>query len=454
MERARRWEKLGDWGWFLFWAVLSSVWCVTAAAQLGATFDEPLYVRLGLEGWRNFSHYGLLKVGTMPLPIDVETLPLYLHERWTGTPLDPVNDLPQFLVFARLGMLVFWWLLLCYGRLLGRALAGPWAGRLAVAFLAVEPSLLSNAALATTDIALTACLLALVYHFRQGRDSGWGWRLGVPTCWFAAAVLAKASGLVFGPICLFMVELERFARAGQLRDNWPAGWRARLGHFWAMWSPWRRDLWRIGLGGMVLVFIYCGSDFKAEPSFVAWAQGLPEGAAGTSMVWVSEHLCIFANAGEGLVRQIKHNLHGHSTYLLGQGEARSFWYYFPVLLTIKLTLPVLLAPLVVALLRPRSLLNTACLCAAVLIVASLNFRVQIGIRLILPLVALAVVGVMAAAADAWARLPPGWRRPPADDRRGPRAAVDDAIDGPGLAARPVLSQRMLGQARQCLPLRE
>ena len=35
---------------------------------------------------------------------------------------------------------------------------------------------------------------------------------------------------------------------------------------------------------------------------------------------------------------------------------------------------------------------------------------QIGIRLILPLVALAVVGVMAAAADAWTKLPPGWRR--------------------------------------------
>ena len=32
----KRWEKLGDWGWFLFWGVLSSVWCVTAAGGLRA----------------------------------------------------------------------------------------------------------------------------------------------------------------------------------------------------------------------------------------------------------------------------------------------------------------------------------------------------------------------------------------------------------------------------------
>ncbi len=410
MERAGRWEKLGDWGWLLFWGALSSVWCVTAAARLGATFDEPLYVQRGLEGWRAFSHYGLLKVGTMPLPIDVETLPLYLHERYTGTRLNPVDDLPRLLVYARLGMLAFWWLLLVYGRLWGRALAGPWGGRLAVAFLAVEPALLANASLATTDVPLSACLLALVYHFRQSRTAAWRWRVGVPALWFAAAVLAKASGLVFSPICLFVVELERLARSGALTGGWPDGWRARVGHLWALWAPWRRDMVRSGLLGLALVFVYCGSDFQTEPSFVAWAHGLPEGGGREGWVWLADHLRIFPNAGEGLVRQIKHNLHGHTTYLLGQGEARAFWYYFPVLLTIKLTLPILLAPLVVALLRPRSLLNTACFCAAVLVVASVNFRVQIGIRLILPLVALLVIGVAAAAADAAARLGPSRRR--------------------------------------------
>src|SRR5205807_1754176 len=116
--------------------------------------------------------------------------------------------------------------------------------------------------------------------------------------------------------------------------------------------------------------------------------------------WVADHLCVFSNAGEGLVRQIKHNMHGHGTYLLGESHPRALWYYFPVLLAIKLSLPLLFAPLAVAAVRARGLANCACLAVLVLLLASLNFRVQIGIRLVLPLVALAGVGVAAAAVEA------------------------------------------------------
>src|SRR5436309_15324112 len=117
MERSGKLAAAGDWGWFLAFAVGSSVWCVTAAAQLGATFDEPVYVERGLKGWREGSHSGLLRMGTMPLPTDLDTLPLYLWERWHGVTFDPVRDLPQLLPWARACTLVFWWLLLCYARL-------------------------------------------------------------------------------------------------------------------------------------------------------------------------------------------------------------------------------------------------------------------------------------------------------------------------------------------------
>src|SRR5262245_44970927 len=118
MERSAR-ERLFDGLWLLAWGIASSVWCITAARAIGPTFDEPLYVTRGLEGWRNGSHGGLLRVGTMPLPVDVETLPLYLWERWHGTTLDPVHDLDRLLPWARAGMLGFWWLLLLYGGRIG-----------------------------------------------------------------------------------------------------------------------------------------------------------------------------------------------------------------------------------------------------------------------------------------------------------------------------------------------
>jgi hypothetical protein len=398
MEGSRRGGWIIDVVWLLAWGVASSVWCVTASAKLSATFDEPIYVTRGLDRWRTGSHAGLLQLGTMPLPPDLQTLPLYLAERWRGTPFDATTDFERLLPWARAGTLVFWWLLLVHGFLAGRQIAGPWGGRLAVALLACEPSLLANAGLATTDIAVTACLLALVHHFRANREAGWLRRVGWPAFWFGAAVLAKASGLVFGPICLVVVEAERLLRQRTQYDGLSTRYSVLL-----------RDLAQILALGLVITFLYCGCDWQPEPSFLAWAHRLPDGTYGRTMLWLAEHLRVFSNAGEGLVRQVKHNVHGHSVYLLGRGDAHAFWYYFPVVLTIKLSVPLLLAPLAVAALRARALLNWAVLAALALLAFSLTCRVQIGVRLILPLVGLAVVGVAAAVVTACRELRPGWR---------------------------------------------
>jgi hypothetical protein len=383
---------------------------VTAAGQLSATFDEPIYMTRGLDHWRTGSHAGLMQLGTMPLPVDVQTLPLYLWERCQGTPFDAAADLDRLLPWARAATLLFWWLLLFHAWMAGRSLAGPWGGRLAVALLACEPSLLAHAALATTDIALTACTLALVYHFRVNREAGWWRRVAWPAFWFAAAILAKASGLVFGPLCLVVVEGERLLR---MRGVWS---------FESLVLSWKElktqnsklktsffDLAQIGVLGLALVFLYCGSDWQTQPQFIAWAHGLPDGVLRRGMVWLSEHLCIFSNAGEGLVRQVKHNVHGHGVYVLGRTDPRSLWYYFPVVLTIKLSVPLLLAPLALAAVRARALANWALLAAGALAVFSLNCHVQIGVRLVLPLVALAVVGLAAAVVHACRDLGPGWR---------------------------------------------
>jgi hypothetical protein len=346
----------------------------------------------------------------MPLPADLDTLPLYLWERWHGVTFDPVRDLDSLLPSARACTLVFWWLLLFYARLAGRSLAGPWGGRLAVALLAFEPCLLANASLATTDVALTACVLAFAYHFRAGRDRGWFRRTAVPAFWFGVCLLAKASGLIYAPVCMFVIEAERLGRLGALAGLRSGRLRERFRAAWAAFRPLRRDATWVAVGGLALAFVYCGCDWQTQPAFVEWAHHLPEGPFANGMVWLADHLRIFSNAGEGIVRQIKHNLHGHGTFLLGHSDLRSLWYYFPVLLTIKLSVPFLLAPLLLALLRPRALLNWAALTAAALLVLSLNFKVQIGVRLVLPLVALAAVGLAAAAVEAWRGLPAGARR--------------------------------------------
>jgi hypothetical protein len=382
--------------WLVIAIGFSSTWCLTAAQRLGATFDEPIYLQRGLDGWRTGSHRGLLRLGTMPLPADVQTLPLYLIECERGRPWDLRAEFTEALTIARVMTLPFWWLLLVYGWRAGRLIAGSWGGNLAVAILACEPNLLAHACLATTDIAVTACLLAFLVHYRLGRDATLRQRIVVPGIWFGVALVAKASALVFGPLGVLAIEIERRIH-GRFATPDQRGMRRSIGLYC-------RDAVQIGFIGLATAFVYCGCDWQSEPSFVAWAHGLPEGSAKSAMTWVADHLRIFSNAGEGLARQIKHNLRGHGVYLLGSASDHAIWYYFPVLFTIKLAVPLLVAPLALLSLRVRTLRNWPLVAAAILFLFSFNCRVQIGIRLVLPCVSLLAIGIAGAVTTAWREL--------------------------------------------------
>jgi hypothetical protein len=386
--------------WLLAWGMAASAWCLAAGRQLGGTYDEPIYLRCGLDHWHTGSPAPLMKLGTMPLPVDVVTLPLYLQERWSGAIIDPVRDWERVLPWARAATLVFWWVLLLYAWKSARLLAGPWAGRLVVPLLACEPNLLAHSALATTDLAISACLLALVYSFRAARDASWPRRVVWPALWFGLALLAKASALVFGPLCLVVVGVEHLIRTRVLPALALPSWRLVIKETWRQFRPLRLDLSWVLLGGLVLSFVYVGCDWKAEKSFVAWAKGVPDGSARTCLVWLAENLRVFSNAGEGLIHQVTHNVRGHGAFLVGYTSPRALWFYFPVLLTIKLNEALLVLGLVVLALRPLAYFNWAFLAAAALLAFSFTFRVQIGIRLILPLIALGLVGLAAALAQA------------------------------------------------------
>ncbi|MDX2170907.1 MAG: glycosyltransferase family 39 protein [Deltaproteobacteria bacterium] len=400
-DSTSRTPRLGDWLWLLACLLLSSAWCLSAGTRLGATFDEPLYLRTGLADWHAGGHRGLMRLGTMPLQIDVATLPLAHAERSRGAPFDVATELPQILPQARAMTLAFWILLLISGWRAGRVLAGPWGGRLAVALLASEPSLLAHASLATTDIALAACLLAFAVQYRGGVSTGWAQRVLLPGIWFGLALLAKASALVMAPLSMLVIAL------GDGRRD-----RAAL-----------RDGSVIIAAGLALAFVYCGSDWQSEPSFLAWARAQPADAVWQPAVqYVAEHLRIFTNAGEAIVRQIRHNLRGHGSFLLGIADPHALWFFFPVLLTIKLSEPLLLLSVAggAAALRRwwhRAATDTVSQpanwplrLAAVLILYSLTFRVQLGIRMVLPIVAYLAVGVGIALARAITAATEGWPR--------------------------------------------
>ena len=111
------------------------------------SFDEPVYLKCGLDCWNNHTHKPLMRLGTMPLPVDLETLPLYLWCHFSGKQLDWENDFGWMLGVARTTALVFWWNLLFQCFRLGCIVRGPWCGFFALAAVAVEPNLMGHAAL-------------------------------------------------------------------------------------------------------------------------------------------------------------------------------------------------------------------------------------------------------------------------------------------------------------------
>lgn len=399
--------------WLLAFGLASSAWCLTAAAELGATFDEPLYLNAGLTSWRTGSNKLLMTAGTMPLPVDVQTLPVYLWERSRGSEFHAYQDIATILPVARAANLAFWWMLLVYALRLGRTWGGTWGGRLAVGLVACEPNFLGHAALATTDIALVACMLALVYHFHHGQGMGWGRRVIVPGLCFGLAILAKASGMVFGVQAMLVLGLCHLAGAGSLTAPAGASHLGKAMHLWRATFPLRKDLTWIGLIGFAFVFAYTGSDWGAERTFINWAEKLPDGTLRSAMLPLSHNLTVFPNAGEAILQQVKHNMRGHGAYLLGDWHPKSYWAYFPIALTVKTPAPVLALLAAVLMIRPRALATPLAAIVLLLFAFSLNCRVQIGIRFMFALMALLNIALAVAVARTWAepgrgRYVPRW----------------------------------------------
>ncbi len=383
-------NRIGNLVWLLALGVVSSIWCATTWQHQGPTFDETLYVRYGLESWRTGSRGLALHDGVMPLPADVQTLPIYSNERYRGSPYDPIGDLPSILPTARAGTLVFWWALLIYAFRWGHALGGHWGGRWASGLIATDPNFLAHAALATTDIAMTATVLIAVYHFYRGRERGPWLRVVLPGVLFGVALSAKASALPYVPILFAVVGWNHLRSAGELPRPIL---RLRAWRIATLRLRW--DLcYAFGIG-LAWVLLYTGSDWRAERQFVGWAESLPRGSGRDAVIWLAEHgTACFPNALEGLARQIKHGMKGHdSAFVLGDYYPTSVWFYFPVTLAVKLPDSTLALLLLAALFRRLGWRSPAVWAALVLLLFSLTTRVQIGIRIVFPLVAFLLIAL-------------------------------------------------------------
>ncbi|MFM8271504.1 MAG: hypothetical protein ACKODX_04135 [Gemmata sp.] len=408
--RARRWPDLL---WLAVLVAWTAGWCLSAAPRLGLTYDEPFYLDAGLDAWRGwsredgkrrgFDHYATAVTGVMPLPIDAFTLPLYVHERRTGTKLETPQAKHELLRSARAVTLLWLWLLVFSAWRLGRAAGGPWAGRLAAGLLAADPNFLGHASVAATDIAASAALIAFARALYCGRGGRWWKRWLLPGLWFGVAALCKISLLLYGGLVLVTFEVcYQFASGGLSR---PEG--AALNRWaWKVVGTVLRSVLNavfiltLGIGIAILYFGFPNED---QHPFVSVARTVPptEPLSAKYLEW-AENSEGTPNAVCAFAFQWWYNARGRPSYLNGTFYPESYRYYFPTVVLMKVPLPVFALALL-ALPRPRALANPFALAALLTLASLLTANLQIGVRLAFPALALAYVAVAVALARGYPR---------------------------------------------------
>src|SRR5262245_22766682 len=313
--------------------LLATVRIVSTYHVFNHTFDEPAHIACGTEWladgvytWEA-QHPPLSRVAVSLLPYLTGARPqreprvdIYAMSKEGTKILYAGNQYERRLALARAGNLPFFWIACIVVFEWARRYFGPAAAVAALAVFTFTPPVLAHAALATTDMALTAFLGASFL-------TGMLW-LEQPTrpraIWFGVAtglgLLSKFSILLFFPVAVgfalawyYLTARPRPRLAGVLRERLPSFALAVAISLPVIWAGYR------------------------------FSFGRPEGA---SFKMPAPELY------GGIQEVLKHNREGHPGYLLGEIRPNGFLMFYPVGLAVKtplaLLLPVLLGSILVS----------------------------------------------------------------------------------------------------------
>ena len=281
-----------------------------------------------------------------------------------------------------------------------REMMGAGAAFTALTLLVFEPNLLAHGALVTTDMGVTCMIFAAVYFFyRYVKKPGFG-RLLIAGLATGCALASKHSAVLLAPILILLAIVEvacgpEAHSAGQSVERKSS--RARVAARMAA------ALLTIAILGTVVLWSFYGFRFQMRPDGLSMNPPLGQFAARIKHPADVRVLMALARwralpesylYGLADVRQVSDS---SATYLLGKVYPQGQWFYFPVALAIKETLPVLslllLLPLAAYLrwkrARPESeAWRTAAflvLPSAVYLAAAMGSGLNIGVRHILPI---------------------------------------------------------------------
>lgn len=431
----------------LYWFLAVSV-----SPRNGVTADEVVHLTGGYSYWK-FDDYRLHpENGT--LPMRVATLPLLAMDLrfpplddpdWLTSKVNLVgakffydlgNPVDRMLLAARAMVALFGaaacWLTWRWAR----ALFGRGGGAVALGLAVFCPALLAHGGVATSDIALTACLLAaLTAVWRLLHGVTWG-RLAAAALACGLAFLAKMSGVLVVPlIALLLVLRVALGRPLRWRLGAPRLVRGRLP------VALRATAACVAIGAGSLVVLWAGYSFRFEgfnrarsdavSYYFTWPaildrEALPwpnqsalgdlvperrptrESAMGTLVDFLRTHRLLPEAYLFGFMHTYKFSRY-RPAFFLGEMRSTGWREFFPVAFVLKTPLPALLLGLAGALAwatardRRRTLYRAAPLLVffAVYWALSIQMTLNIGHRHILP--TYPVFYVIAAASVLWIR---------------------------------------------------
>jgi hypothetical protein len=339
--------------------LIASARIVSTYGVLSATFDEPAHLGSGmqwLEGHQytyNDVHPPLARIAGA---IGLHFAGLHWSEERYAYPegihlLGSGAHYWRALSAARSAMLPFFWLACAVVYVWAFDLGGPVAAVFATLLFTALPPVLAHAGLVTNDMALTGCMgLTILLSLRWYRDPAWKWTALFGMA-LGLAVLAKFTALVFLPsVWMAMWVVNRTSRGPRVRVSWP---RAAC------------------VAGLAFVVIWAGYLFTfGKVEYLHNRLPAPE---------------FFRELGE----LFDYNQGSHAAYLLGKVSLQGFWYYYPVVLSIKTPIALLLLTAIAAAAAwrredPWKVRMPLAMAAGILLFSMLFVRLNIGVRHVLP----------------------------------------------------------------------
>jgi hypothetical protein len=358
---------------------IASLRIAATYSLLSLTADEPGHFACGLEFLQQHvyryesQHPPLGRMMTAVGPyLNGERLRGDLPRNEEGVEVIVRSPDPQRTVtLMRIGILPFFWLACLVVFFWARRISGASVAVIATGLFTMIPTVLAHAALATTDMALAACLGAAFYCLLLWAETpNWkhGLLLGAAT---ASAALSKFTALGFLPaatlLALILYLLVKRPGWNELR----ALVRARAAS--------------LALAVLTGAFVIWAGYWFSYGKVPGWDLSLPA-----------------PEFFDGIRSAMRHSSEGHAAFLLGEIGDQGWWYYFPVALSVKT--PIALLLLIFAGLwqcwknRARVAYAMPVAFSLGILLTAMTSKVNIGVRHILPVyIGFAIVAAVALA---------------------------------------------------------